>query len=291
MNTSIREQRTRIDAMKGWTVLLRVVQALTLLAALNACGGQSAPQSISEKTTSDAVALEATAGKSSDDNYLKVTLDEYGLLTPNYYYSTNNAAFWSIQANVANDLRDENSRCIIRIDIAKPNNGAMPKPGKTYTLGGDSPYDKFPGDFFVFNGHESVYKKAELGTISFSPDSNASGSVAGVFDLVITDYDSMLSPKPQYRIVGAFSFTVGTYGPANPLPAEVYPAQGKYAYDNQCSACHGLGKYDPMLESASDLAMRGGELPTVYDPAAAIHQSVSLDINSMQALRIFVNAW
>jgi hypothetical protein len=286
MNTSMMEQRTRIDAMKGWTALLRMVQALTLLAALNACGGQSAPQS-----TSEAVSLESTAGISSDNNYLKVTLDEYGLLTPNYYYSSNNATFWSIQANVANGLHDENYRCVIRIDISKPNNGAMPKLGKTFTLGGNSPYDKFPGDFFVFNGHESVYKKVELGTISLSSDSNASGSVAGVFDIIITDYDSTLTLKPQYRIVGAFGFTVDTYGPANPLPAEVYPEQGKYAYDNQCSSCHGLGKYDPMMESASDLAMRGGELPTVYDSTAAIHQSVSLDNNSMQALRIFVNAW
>lgn len=283
---SLMEQRTGTNAMNGWTILLRMALPLTLLAALNACGDQSAPRSTSENAIIETVTTELSAG-----NYLKISVDEYGLLTPNYYYSTNNDAFWSIQANVANGLRDENYRCIIRIDIPKPFTGAMAELGKTFSLGGDPHYDKFPGAFFVFNGHESVYKKVELGTISFTSDSNMSGSVAGAFDLSITDYDSRLFPKPRYRIAGVFGFAMATYGPANPLPAEVYPAQGKNVYDSQCSSCHGLGKYDPKLEHSSDLAMRGGELPIVYDAIAAPHQSISLNGNDMQSLRIFVNAW
>lgn len=231
-----------------------------------------------------------TGVEQSPINYLTVTSDDYGLMTPNFYYSTDNAAFWSIQANVANDVWDQNFQSIIRIDIPKAGNNVMPDINKTFSIEDNSQYAKFPGTFYVFNGHVAVYKKVEQGTISFSVDSTASNKITGAFDVIVTDYDSKIIPAPQYHLTGVLSFKIGTFGPANPLPAEVYPHQGKEAYDQRCSACHSLGTYDPIQKSASDLSQRGGELPMVYPGAVGEHQGISLDQQTMQYLRIFLNA-
>ncbi len=231
-----------------------------------------------------------TGVEQSPINSLTVTSDGYGLMTPNFFYSTDNTAFWSIQSNVANDVWDQNFQAIIRIDIPKTGNNVMPDINKTFSIEDNPLYTKFPGTFYVFNGHVSVYKKVEQGTISFSIDPTSSNTITGAFDVILTDYDSTIIPAPQYHLTGVLSFKVGTYGPANPMPAAVYPLQGKAAYDQLCSSCHLLGTYDPIHKSASDLSLRGGELPTVYPGARAEHVGISLDQQTMQDLRIFLNA-
>jgi len=231
-----------------------------------------------------------TGVEQSSINYLIVTSDDYGLMTPNFYYSTDNAAFWSIQSNVANDVWDQNFQSIIRIDIPKAGNNVMPDINKTFSIEDNPQYAKFPGTFYVFNGHVSVYKRVEQGTISFSVDSTVPNKVTGAFDVIVTDYDSRIIPAPQYHLTGVLSFKIGTFGPANPLPAEVYPHQGKEAYDQRCSSCHSLGNYDSIRKSASDLSQRGGELPMVYPGAVVEHQGILLDPQTMQDLRIFLNA-
>jgi hypothetical protein len=167
----------------------------------------------------------------------------------------------------------------------------MPTLNKTFSIEDNTLYEKFPGVFSVFNGHKSVYKKVEQGTISFTPGSESSGEVNGVFDVSITDYDSKITPPPQYRIKGVFSFQMDSYGAIAPLVTEVYPAGGKVAYDKLCSGCHNLGEYDTVRKSASNLAQRGCELPLVYPGTFPEHQGISLDLQTMQNLRIFLNAW
>jgi hypothetical protein len=250
--------------------------------ALTGCGGGgSGSGSGSSGTTKTKV----------EANYFNISNDEYGLMSPNFFYSTNNSSFWSIQADVADDIWDPNFRTIIRIDIQKLQNGDLPDINKSFSIEDNPPYETFPGVFLVFNGHESVYKKVEQGTISFSVGPKASGLVNGVFDVVLTDYDSTLMPPPQYHLKGTFSFAVGTYGPATPLPDEVYPASGKQAYDQKCSACHFLGGYDPTPKSASDLARRGGELAMVFPGAVPEHQALSMDAQTLKDLRVFLNVW
>ena len=73
----------------------------------------------------------------------------------------------------------------------------------------------------IFNGQKSVLKKVEQGIVSFTPGSTASGDVAGVFDVVLVDYDSATVPPPQHHLKGMFNFRMGTYGPASPLYAAV----------------------------------------------------------------------
>lgn len=145
-------------------------------------------------------------------NYLTITGDEYGLLSPNYYYSVNNNALWSVQSSIATDIWDPNFRSIIRIDIEKSNN-VMPAINKSFSIEDNGQYEKFPGTFSVFNGQISVLKKVEQGTIVFTADSNPSGIVSGVFDVILTDYDASINSPPHYHITGTFHFTMGTYGP------------------------------------------------------------------------------
>jgi len=277
--------QTAIKRSSARLLLLKVVLTCALMLSLNACGGGG-----SETVTGAMI----SGGKQeqSASNNMTITDDDYGLMKPNFYYSTNNAAFWSIQAAVAKNVQDQDYGCVVRIDIPKSENGTMPAIyGRTFSIEENASFDKFPGSFFVFNGHKSVNKKVEHGTISFTPASSARDEVNGIFDVMVTDYDSHLVPPPQYHLKGTFSFNIGTSGAATPLPAEVYPENGMNAYDRLCSSCHILGEYDDATKSGPDLSLRGGELPMVYPGSVIEHQGIALDLSTMQDLRIFLNMY
>lgn len=250
-----------------------------LLLILTGCGGNSGQGS--------AVNEQKVMNGSVQSNSFTVALDDYGLQSPNFYYSTDNQAFWSIQANIANTVHDEDFKCVIRVDVQKTN-GMLPNLNKTFSIEEGGMYEKFPGSLYVFNGHKSVHKKVEQGIISFKPGKTA-GEISGVYNVVMTDYDSRIVPSPRYRIGGEFHFSMGIYGPADPLPEEVFPLNGKNSYDLFCSGCHQLGEYDPVKKTASDLSMRGGELSMFYPGVVAEHQT-ELDEQAMLDLRIFLNA-
>jgi hypothetical protein len=273
------ETRRRIRSI-GASLAVIGMLFLTASCGSNGPGGNSDP----------AASAASSTGPSTPalGNHVTITADDYGLQTPNFYYSTDNDVFWSIQADIADDVHDIDFRCVIRIDIVK-SGGSLPALSKTYALSPDPLHETFPGTLYVFNGHKSVMMKAEQGTISFA-STNSESDIEGAFDVVITDYASPLIPAPQYRLAGTFGFSMGTYGPADPRPAEVFPSEGKAAYDRSCAACHALGKYDLTGESASDLSMRGGELPAVFPGSVTEHQELAVDPASMQALRIFLNA-
>jgi hypothetical protein len=143
-----------------------------------------------------------------------LTEDDYRLKTPTFYYSTNNASFWSIQANIAANVDDVNCVSVIRIDIPVSESTPLPDiTGQNYSIEANGLYQEFPGTFMVFNGEKSTLKKVESGTISFTSDSTIDDIVKGSFDVILTDYDSSTVPAPQYRLVGNFNFKMGTYGP------------------------------------------------------------------------------
>lgn len=199
--------------------LQHMLLTAVLAALLTACGGGGGGGAEAQGNTADNLAT-IEYQEQVNINYFTVTSDDYGLLTPNFYYSTNNEAFWSIQAAMAENVYDPNFRCVMRIDITKAN-GAMPDINKTFSIEDNPQYEKFPGSFFVLNGQELTNKKVEQGLISFEPKSTASGNVKGSFDVILTDYDSVTVPAPQYHLKGIFGFEMGTYGPAAPLPAGV----------------------------------------------------------------------
>lgn len=199
--------------------LQHMLLAAVLAGLLTACGGGMETQGGAPEP------IEASQYQTqSYGNYLEVTSDDYGLMKPNFYYSTDNEAFWSIQANIAENVYDPNFRCVLRIDITKEN-GVMPDINKTFSIEDNPQYEKFPGTFFILSGQESSKKKVEHGLISFGPNSTASGNLTGSFDIVFTDYDSATVPAPQFHIKGNFGFKMGTYESAAPFTADI--SEGK----------------------------------------------------------------
>ena len=186
------------------------VIAAVLVVLLTACGGERVS---GENAAPAPPNVSATSSESANVDYFDVTSDQYTLLKPDFYYSTNNASFWSIEAATAKDVWDVDWRTIARIDIPKTDGQAFPQLNTSYSIEANGPYPVFPGDFLVLNGAQSTYKKVEQGIIVFSPDSDAAAEVQGTFDVVLVDYDSAIVPAPQYRITGAFHFLIGTYGP------------------------------------------------------------------------------
>jgi hypothetical protein len=216
----------RIQQMLQNAALIAVLSLSAL--SLSACGsGGSAGTDASPVEASGGSntvmttvpAAQAGIAEQVNSDYFLITGDDYGLLHPDFFYSTNNNVFWSIQADLAKGIYDPDFQCVMRIDIPKSANGDLPDLNKTFSLEDNPQYEKFPGSFLVFNGRKSANKKVEQGTISFTPDSTASGSVSGAFDVVLTDYDSPAVPAPRYHLTGNFHFKIGTYGPAGPLLA------------------------------------------------------------------------
>jgi hypothetical protein len=203
--------------------LQQMLVTAALVALLAACGGgggsdtastDSASTSTTTQTSTTQTGANVTVSAIEYDNELTLTEDDYRLKTPTFYYSTNNASFWSIQANIAANVDDVNCVSVIRIDIPVSESTPLPDiTGQNYSIEANGLYQEFPGTFMVFNGEKSTLKKVESGTISFTSDSTIDDIVKGSFDVILTDYDSSTVPAPQYRLVGNFNFKMGTYGP------------------------------------------------------------------------------
>jgi hypothetical protein len=195
------------------TSVLVAVMSLGSLTACGSGGAQSGPGSgvLSNSNASTAVVAPSNAGaaQNTTDSFT-VTYDEYGLIRPNFFYSTDTDSYWSIQADVGENVWDPNFKTVMRIDIAKTNGTVPAIGGKTFSIEDTTLYEKFPGTFIVFNGERSTLKKVESGTITFTQESTLSGNVIGTFDVMLTDYDSTISPTPHYHLMGTFSFKMGT---------------------------------------------------------------------------------
>ncbi|HUN54894.1 MAG TPA: hypothetical protein VMU29_07045 [Smithella sp.] len=200
-----------------------------LVALLAACGGgggaDPAPADTSNATTTTQTAAnvddtQITVSAIAYDNQITLTEDDYGLKAPTFYYSTNNASFWSIQANIAANVDDVNSVSVIRIDIPVSESTPLPDiTGQNYSIEANGAYQEFPGTFMVFNGQISTNLKVISGTISFTSNSTIDGIVEGTFNVIMVDDGSTEVPLPQYRLVGTFNFEMGTYGPPNTAPS------------------------------------------------------------------------
>lgn len=191
------------------TVALAAVLALSEL-SLSGCGGggAGAPEA-SPPATSSAVQQAGSTAQFS------VSSDDYPLAAPTFYYSTINDSFWSIQANIARFVQDIDTRCVIRIDVPRVN-GNWPSLNSVFSIEELPGVQRFPGTVLVFNGSASTMSRVESGTISFSPDSVATGRVKGSFNVTMTDYGAVSQPLPQHHIKGSFDFRMGDYRPADP---------------------------------------------------------------------------
>ena len=208
VNRGINLQRKLLRA-----VLVTVVTLSGL--SLDGCGsgGADSPSAHPSATTPSSATYQ-TSSTPARTNFLQISESDYRFsVSPNFYYSTDNQSFWSIQANVADSVTDINARNVIRIDIPK-NGTQLPVLNRPFSIEADGVYEKFPGTFSVLDGQQSSAKKVEKGTIIFAPDSVMSDQVSGSFEVTLTDYDSLLAPVPKYSLKGVFSFKIGGYGPA-----------------------------------------------------------------------------
>jgi len=208
VNKGINLQRKLLRA-----VLVTVVTLSGL--SMDGCGGGgSDSRAAYPAAASPAPSTYQTAANIIKTNYLQISESDYRFsVSPNFYYSTDNQSFWSIQANVADSVTDINSRSVIRIDIPKTGT-QLPILNKPFSIEAGGVYEKFPGTFSVLDGQQSSAKKVEQGTITFAPDSVMSDHVSGSFEVILTDYDSSLVPVPKYSLKGVFSFRIGGYGPS-----------------------------------------------------------------------------
>lgn len=213
VNRGINLQRKLLRA-----VLVTLVSLSGL--SLEGCGGGGGgggPQVATAPYSATVSASTATNQNISNlikTNYLQISESDYQFsVAPNFYYSTDNQSFWSIQANVATSLTDINSRNVLRIDIPKAGS-QLPLLNKPFSIEAGGLYEQFPGTFSILDGLQSSAKKVEKGTITFAQDSVMSDHVSGTFEVVLTDYDSSLSPAPKYSLKGVFSFKMGGYGSA-----------------------------------------------------------------------------
>ncbi len=212
VNRGINLQRKLLRA-----VLVTVVSLSAL--SFEGCGGGGGSPQIAAPSISVAVSTSTPVHQAVSNliktNYLQISESDYKFsVAPNFYYSTDNQSFWSIQANVATSLTDINSRTVLRIDIPKTDSVHLPDLNKPFSIEAGGLHEQFPGTFSVLDGLQSTAKKVEKGTIIFTQDSVMSDSVSGTFDVVLTDYDSSVSPAPKYLVKGVFSFKMGGYGPA-----------------------------------------------------------------------------
>jgi hypothetical protein len=214
VNRGIHLQRKLMRA-----VLVAVVSLAGI--TMQGCGGgggggnpPSLPATTSQASTSSAASTYQAVSNLVKTNYMQISATDYNFSTaPNFYYSTDNQAFWSIQANVASSVTDINARSVFRIDV--PKIGQLPQFNRSFSIETGGEYEKFPGTFYVLDGQQATRKKVENGVITFTPDSVMSGHVSGSFDVNFTDYDSSLIPAPRYSLKGVFSFKMGESAPAS----------------------------------------------------------------------------
>lgn len=206
-------QGLRLQRLLTASVLAAVISLSTL--TMSGCGSGAGNSVAAYPAVSSAGLVPSTqAPQAAPQDYFTMSEDGYGLMKPNFYYSSDNDRFWTIEANIATNVADINTLSVYRIEIPK-DGSPLPSLNKTFSIEQGTGFDQFPGEFLVFDGQKSTKKKVESGLISFTSDSTASGKVTGTFEVTMTDYDAPLLPAPQYRLKGSFDFVMGSFGPAN----------------------------------------------------------------------------
>lgn len=211
VNTGVNLQRRLLRA-----VLVAVVSLSSL--SLEGCGGGGGSESISQAHVPALSVVTPSQGNVANliktDYFMISDTDYHFAASPNFYYSTDNESFWSLQANIAASPTDINARTVFRMDVPKKGS-LLPSLNRSFSIEDGGQYEKFPGTFSVLDGRQSSAKKVEKGTITFSSESVMAEHVSGSFDLTLTDYDSSVSPAPKFYLKGVFNFKVGDYGPAS----------------------------------------------------------------------------
>jgi hypothetical protein len=268
---------------------IRIIMILCTLAthlALNGCGGGGSDESgnaVVTESSESAVVMEssdnavASASANSAGNSYLLTEDSYGLQHATFMSATNSNGLFVLRAAIASKMTDPNFTTVFRIDILKLQqiNG----PG-TYAIG--VPNAKV--GILFFNGHRSTLLNTISGTIRFTSYGAKSGNVvAGSFAVMVQDQNSI--SRPKYSVKGNFWFVVNTSGVLKPTPTPV-PAAASEVFNANCASCHSLGIYG----SATDLALKGGEIGSNRYAGVPEHNDITLKEPEISYLKILLNS-
>lgn len=262
--------------------IFMVLCAICVHVVLSSCGGSG-----SGPVAQNSGAISPPPTESARNSYA-LTEDTYGLQNATFMSATRNDACIVLRAAIATSMTDPNFTTVFRIDIPQPTQVSGPV---SYAIGGDrATIPKFPGEFLVFNGHNSSLLNTASGTITFTTYGKNSGEVlAGNFAITVEDQNSAILPRPAYAIKGNFSFVLNTFGALIPAASPV-PASAAGYYDAKCASCHALGSFDPTTTGAPDLALKGGEVTARFTAAQPGHEDITLSASEIRDLMIFLNA-
>jgi hypothetical protein len=266
-----------MKAQKTSAALTVRISSLILTLLIAGCGGggsASAPTGVSTGTTSSAPPARPEAS-------FVISSDDYGVENATYLSATSSGSSMVLRAAVAASMTDPEYKTVSRIDIESP---AAVSTGVSYSLGGATPGTRFPGSFYLFNGHQSTLLQTAGGSIIFSSfGANPGDAISGSFTAKILDGGD--SSNPVYTVSANFSFKAGGYGAILPAPAPV-PATALSLFTASCAPCHALGNTVPVRGSGPDLALKGGKLSAVMN---AGHKGVTLAGAEISALKILLN--
>lgn len=260
-------------ASRAFPTLKAAALSLVLIVAACGGGGGSAP-----------AALNTEAQEQSGTSFT-ITSDDYGVQKPTYLAATKGGNGLILRAAIATSMTDPDFRTVARIDIANP---AQVIAGVSYSFGADAGVPTFPGTLYVFNGHPSTMLKTTGGTIAFTTYGTLPGEpVRGSFRATIRDENT--ASGGSYTIAASFSYRTGCYGPILPAPVPV-PAEASSIYSSRCASCHTLGGLDATPGTAPELALKGGELQTLFSSGTPGHQGITLAAEELSWLKILLNA-
>jgi hypothetical protein len=252
------------------------VSLLILTLILSACGGGgsgSGPTAVGTDSSGSSTARPEAS--------FTITGDDYGVENSTYLSATPSGSSLVLRAAVASSMTDPNYRTVSRIDIDAP---AAVSAGASYSLGSATPGTRFPGTFYLFNGHQSTLLQTVGGNISFSAfGTNPGDTISGSFSARILDGAD--SANPVYTVSGSFNFKSGGYGALLPAPTPV-PAGASSIFARSCASCHALGNLAPLQGSGPDLALKGGKLDAVLN---AGHKGITMAGADLSALKILLN--
>lgn len=260
--------------MKNSIRIIMILCALATHLALNGCGGGGSGESGNAVVTESSDNAVASASANKAGNSYLLTEDTYGLQNATFMSATNSNGLFVLRAAIASNMTDPNFTTVFRIDILKING-----PG-TYAIG--VPNAKV--EILFFNGHRSTLLNTISGAIKFTSYGAKTGNVvAGSFAVVVQDQSSI--SRPTYPVKGNFRFVVNSSGVLMPTPTPV-PAAASEVFNANCASCHTLGIYG----SATDLALKGGEIGSDKYADVPEHKYITLKDPEISYLKILLNS-
>lgn len=278
MKTTITATTYRQEMSFSYLVAAALLTLAVLLMA--GCGGGGG----SEGSAPAGVNVPTGPAPQAQVNSFSITGDSYGVENSTYLSSTKSALGIVLRGAIASSMTDPDFKTISRIDIAS---GAAITPQVVYSLGSAGGASAFPGNVYLFNGHQSTLLRTVGGSITFSRyGGNAGDRISGSYSAVVEDGND--PARPSYIVAASFDFVTDSYGAVTPAPVS-RALSAQPSYQAFCASCHAMGSYDQAAAGASDLSLKGGRLNGIFTPDQQGHQGITLSASEIGNLKVLLN--